>query len=215
MDNSNSEKNKQIAKNTLLLYVRMLFMLAINLYTSRVILQTLGVEDFGIYNVVAGVITMLGFLTGSLGGASSRYITYDLGKGNMQIMKRTFGNILTIHFLLAGIIIIIGETVGLWFMLTQLQIPSEREIAAFWVYQFSVFSSVLAIVSIPYNASIIAHEKMSVFAYISIADAVLKLVIVYALLIIPYDKLIVYAILFFIIQLFDSNHSIFRLDISC
>lgn len=203
MDNSNSEKNKQIAKNTLLLYVRMLFMLAINLYTSRVILQTLGVEDFGIYNVVAGVITMLGFLTGSLGGASSRYITYDLGKGNMQIMKRTFGNILTIHFLLAGIIIIIGETVGLWFMLTQLQIPSEREIAAFWVYQFSVFSSVLAIVSIPYNASIIAHEKMSVFAYISIADAVLKLVIVYALLIIPYDKLIVYAILFFIIQLFD------------
>lgn len=203
MSTNTTENNKRIAKNTLLLYVRMLFMIVINLYTSRVILQTLGVEDFGIYNVVAGVITMLGFLTSSLGGASSRYITYDLGKGDMEVMKRTFGNILTIHFLLAGIIVVIGETLGLWFMSTQLQIPAEREIAAFWVYQFSILSSVLAVVSVPYNASIIAHEKMSAFAYITIADAVLKLAIVYALLIIPYDKLIVYAALFFCIQLFD------------
>ena len=198
-----AENNKRIAKNTLLLYFRMLLMIVINLYTSRVILQVLGVEDFGINNVVGGVITMLGFLTGSLAGASSRYITYDLGKGDMEVMKKTFGNILSIHLLLAAIIIIIGETIGLWFMTTQLQIPDSRETAAFWVYQFSIVSFVLSVISVPYNASIIAHEKMSAFAYICIADAILKLVIVYLLLVIPYEKLIVYAALFCCIQIFD------------
>ena len=198
-----SANNKRIAKNTLLLYIRMLFMLVISLYTSRVILNTLGVVDYGINNVVGGVITMLGFLTGSLGAASSRYITYDLGKGDIAVMKKTFGNILTIHFILAAIILVISETLGLWFMSTQLQIPSERETAAMWVYQFSIFSSVLTVISVPYNATIIAHEKMSAFAYISIADAVLKLLIVYLLVVIPYDKLIIYAILFFCIQVFD------------
>lgn len=198
-----SQNNKRIAKNTLLLYVRMLFMLVINLYTSRVILNTLGVVDYGINNVVGGVIAMLGFLTISLGAASSRYITYDLGKGDMAVMKKTFGNILTIHFILAAIVLVIGETLGLWFMSTQLQIPLERETAAMWVYQFSIFSSVLAVISVPYNATIIAYEKMSAFAYISIIDAILKLLIVYLLVIIPYDKLIVYAMLFFCIQVFD------------
>lgn len=198
-----SANNKRIAKNTLLLYFRMLLMIVINLYTSRVILQVLGVEDFGINNVVGGVISMLGFLTGSLAAASSRYITYDLGKGDMAVMKKTFGNILSIHLLLSLIIIIIGETIGLWFMTTQLQIPDSRETAAFWVYQFSIVSFVLSVISVPYNASIIAHEKMSAFAYISIADAVLKLLIVYLLLVIPYDKLIVYAALFCCIQIFD------------
>lgn len=198
-----STNNKRIAKNTLLLYFRMLFMMVVSLYTSRVILNTLGVVDYGINNVVGGVIAMLGFLTGSLGAASSRYITYDLGKGDMAVMKRTFGNILSIHFILAGIVLVVGETLGLWFMSTQLQIPSERMTAAMWVYQFSIFSSILAVISVPYNATIIAHEKMSAFAYISIVDAVLKLLIVYLLLVIPYDKLIVYAILFFCIQTFD------------
>lgn len=199
----NSENNKRIAKNTLLLYVRMLFMLGISLYTSRVILNTLGVVDYGINNVVGGVIAMLGFLTGSMGAASSRYITYDLGRGDMALMKKTFGNILSIHFLLAAIILVVGETVGLWFMSTQLQIPAERTTAAMWVYQFSIFSSMLSIISVPYNATIIAHEKMSAFAYISIVDAVLKLLIVYLLVVIPYDKLIIYAILYFCIQSFD------------
>ena len=198
-----SDNNKRIAKNTLLLYVRMLFMMAVGLYTSRVILRTLGVIDFGINNVVGGVVMMLNFLNGSLSAASSRYITYDLGKGDMTVMKNTFGNILSIHFILAGIVFIIGETVGLWFMTTQLQIPEGRETAAFWVYQFSILTSIMTIISVPYNATIIAHEKMSAFAYISIADAVLKLLIVYLLVIIPYDKLIVYAFLFFCIQLFD------------
>ena len=197
------ENNKRIARNTMLLYVRMLFMLAINLYTSRVILNVLGVVDYGIYNVVGGVIAMLGFLTGSLSAASSRYITYDLGKDDISIMKKTFGNIMTIHFILAAIVLVIGETLGLWFMANQLQIPLDRENAALWVYQFSIFSSIMAVVSVPFNAIIIAHEKMSAFAYISIADAVLKLLIVYLLVVISYDKLIIYAILYFCIQTFD------------
>ncbi len=198
-----SDNTKRIAKNTLLLYVRMLFTMAVSLFTSRVILNTLGVEDYGINNVVGGVISMLGFLTGSLGAASSRYITYDLGKGDMDIMKKTFGNILSIHYILAAIILILGETVGLWFMNTQLQIPIGRETAAFWVYQFSVLSSIMAVISVPYNATIIAHEKMEAFAYISIVDAILKLTIVYVLVIIPYDKLILYSFLYFCIQVFD------------
>lgn len=198
-----SQNNKRIAKNTLLLYIRMLFMLVISLYTSRVVLNTLGIVDYGINNVVGGVIAMLGFIASSLGAASSRYITYDLGRGDMTVMKKTFGNILSIHFILAAIILVFGETFGLWFMSTQLQIPPERETAAMWVYQFSIFSSILAIISVPYNATIIAHEKMSAFAYISIVDAVLKLLIVYLLVVIPYDKLIIYAILFFCIQTFD------------
>ena len=176
---STSENNKRIAKNTLFLYVRMLLIMAVTFYTSRVILQVLGVEDFGIYNVVGGVIAMLGFLTSSLGAASSRYITYDLGKGDMMVIKKTFGNILSIHFLLAVVVFLIGETIGLWFVSTQLQIPAERATAAMWVYQFSIFSSMLAIISVPYNATIIAHEKMSAFAFISIVDATLKLFIVY------------------------------------
>lgn len=200
-----SESNKRIAKNTLLLYLRMVFMTLINLYTSRVVLNTLGVEDFGINNVVGGVIAMLGFLTSSLGGTSSRYITFNLGKGNMELMKKTFGNILSIHLILSGIIILIGETIGLWFMTTQLQIPAEREIAAFWVYQFSILTSVIAIISVPYNATIIAHEKMSAFAYISIIDAILKLISVFFLVYIPYDKLILYAAFMCVIQILNRT----------
>ena len=195
--------SRRIAKNTLLLYVRMLFTMAIGLYTSRVVLNTLGVTDYGIYNVVGGVISLLGFITSSMAGASSRYITYDLGKGDMAVMKRTFGNIISIHFVLAGVVFLVGETLGLWFVLNKLQIPSERMTAAFWVYQFSVFSAILGVVSVPYNAAIIAHERMKAFAYIGIVDALLKLLIVYLLLVVPYDKLIVYAMLLFCVQVFD------------
>lgn len=198
-----SHDNKLIAKNTLLLYARMLFLMIISLYTSRVVLNTLGVEDYGINNVVSGFIGMLGFLSGSLGAASSRFITYDLGIGDMSVMKKTFGNIVTIHLLLAVIIVILGETIGLWFVLNKLQIPENRLTAALWVYQFSIFSFILSIISVPYNATIIAHERMKAFAYITIVDAVLKLLIVYMLVIIPYDKLIIYAILFCCIQVFD------------
>lgn len=198
-----SENSKRIAKNTLLLYARMLLLMLINLYTSRVILNVLGVEDYGIYNVVGGIVVMFSFLSGSLSTASSRFITYDLGIGNISIMKKTFGNIVAIHLLLAIIVFILGETVGLWFVMNKLQIPGNRMTAALWVYQFSIYSFVLNIISVPYNATIIAHERMKAFAYISIIDAVLKLLIVYLLVVIPFDKLIVYAILFFLIQLFD------------
>ena len=204
MTNKSSNNNKRIAKNTLLLYFRMLFMLFVSLYTSRVVLKTLGVIDYGIFNVVGGVIAMLGFLTGSLAGASSRFITFDLGQGDIDNMKRTFGNIKSIHYILAGVILFLGETVGLWFMTTKLQIPLERTTAAFWVYQFSVFSSIMAVISVPYNATIIAHEKMSAFAFITLADVILKLLIVYFLYVISYDKLIIYAFLIFCIQLFDQ-----------
>ena len=201
--NSDSANNKRIAKNTLLLYVRMLFTMAIGLYTGRVVLNALGVTDYGIYNVVGGVIAMLGFLTGSMSAASSRFITYDLGKGDMAVMKKTFGNILSIHFIIAGAILLFGETIGLWFVLNKLQIPADRMTAALWVYQFSVFTSILSVISVPYNAAIIAHERMKAFAYIGIIDAVLKLLIAYVLLVVPFDKLKVYALLFFCIQLFD------------
>lgn len=192
--------NKRIAKNTLLLYVRMLLMVTIGLYTSRVVLHTLGVQDFGINNVVGGIVAMLGFLQASLSAASSRYITFDLGKGNMQIMKRTFGNINTIHIIFAAIIFILGETVGLWFVMEKLVIPHNRMTAALWVYQFSILTSMVSVISVPYNATIIAHEKMSAFAYISIYEAIAKLVVVFLLTIIPFDKLILYAMFLFFIQ---------------
>ena len=196
-------KNRRIAKNTLLLYVRMLFTMAISLYTSRVVLHVLGVTDYGVYNVVGGVITLLGFLTNSMSGASSRYITFSLGKGDMREMRRTFGNILSIHFLLAGVVLLLGETVGLWFVLEKLRIPADRMDAALWVYHLSVLTAMLGVVSVPYNAAIIAHERMGAFAYIGIVDALLKLVIVYLLWVMPYDKLVVYALLLFGVQVFD------------
>lgn len=199
----NSDRSKRIAKNTLMLYFRMILMMLIGLYTSRVVLQTLGVVDYGINNVVGGVITMLSFLTGALGGATSRYITYGLGKGDLAQLKQTFGNILTIHYALAVIVLILGETIGLWFLNTVLQIPPDRANAAFWVYQFSILSSMMAVVSVPYNAAVIAHEKMSAFAYMSLLDGILKLVIVFLLVTVPFDKLIVYSFLFFIVQCVD------------
>lgn len=178
----------------------MLFLVLISLYTSRIVLQTLGVEDFGINNVVGGVISFLGFLTGSLAGASSRFITFALGKGDMDNLKRIFGNIVSIHVLFALIVLILGETIGLWFVTTQLNIPEGRETAAFWVYQFSIFTAMGSFISMPYNAAIIAHERMSAFAYLTIGDAVLKLAAVLLLMIFPYDKLILYALFILCIQ---------------
>jgi O-antigen/teichoic acid export membrane protein len=198
-----TQNNKRIAKNTIALYLRTLLTLVIGLYTSRVVLNTLGVTDYGIYNVVGGVITMLNFLTSAMGAASSRFITYDLGKGDKAVMKRTFGNIKTIHLLLAIIILVFGESIGLWFVMNKMQIPAERMNAALWVYQISIFTSMLSVISVPYNAAIIAHEHMKAFAYIGVVDALLKLGIVYLLYMIPFDKLIIYAILFFCVLAID------------
>lgn len=199
----NTSDNKRIAKNSILLYIRMFIMVIISLYTSRIVLSTLGVEDFGINNVVGGVITFLGFLTGSLSGASARFITFALGKGDYRELKNTFNNIVLIHALFSVVILIIGETIGLWFVTTQLNIPEGREHAAMWVYQLSIISSIGSLVSSPYNAAIIAHEKMSAFAYLTLGDAILKLLAVFLLVYTPFDKLIFYAVYICLIQMFD------------
>ena len=197
---SNSENNKRIAKNTLMLYIRMLFTMGVSLFTSRVILQALGVEDYGVYSVVGGIITMFSFINGGMVSATQRYLTFEIGKGNLLQLKKVFSTSLQIHALIALIVVILGETVGLWFLYEKMVIPADRMTAAFWVYQCSIVASVVSIMSVPYNADIIAHEKMSAFAYISILDVVLKLAIVYILYISRWDKLITYAVLILSIQ---------------
>lgn len=196
-----SANNKRIAKNTLMLYIRMLFTMGVSLFTSRVILQTLGVEDYGVYSVVGGIITMFSFINGGMVSATQRFLTFEIGKGNLPQLKKVFSTSLQIHALIALVIVLLGETIGLWFLYEKLVIPEERMTAAFWVYQCSIVACVVNIMSVPYNADIIAHEKMSAFAYISILEVILKLAIVYALYITPWDKLISYAILILSVQL--------------
>lgn len=173
----------------------MLFMMAVSLYTSRVILHTLGVEDFGIYNVVGGVVSMFSVISGSLSSAISRFITYELGKGDKDKLIRIFSSSVTIQIGLGLIILILAELVGVWFLNEKMNIPDGRMYAANWVFQLSILTFVINLVSVPYNAAIIAHEKMSAFAYISILEVVAKLAIVYLLIISPIDKLIFYAVL--------------------
>lgn len=195
-----TEKKQRIVQNTLMLYIRMLLIMSVTLYTSRIILNTLGVEDYGIYNVVSGVIVMIGFLYSSLGGAGARFIAFTLGKEDWGELKQIFATILCIHFILAAVVVLIGETIGLWFVLHKLVIPEERLNAALWVYHCSIVTTVISIISVPYNSLIIAHERMTAFAYISIIEVILKLVIVLLLFYIPYDKLIVYSILYLVVQ---------------
>lgn len=196
-----TSSNKRIAKNTLILYLRMIFILCVGLYTSRIVLNTLGVEDYGIYNVVGGFVAFFSFLNGAMATATQRFITFELARGNIGRQITTFSTAAIIHFAIAIIIVIAAETIGLWFVYHKLVIPEERFSAAIWVYQFSILTMFVSIVSIPYNAAIIAHEKMSAFAYISIFDTVLKLAIVLLLTIVSFDKLIFYAALLFGISL--------------
>ncbi len=193
--------SRRIAKNTLLLYVRMLFTMAIGLYTSRVVLNTLGVTDYGIYNVVGGVVSLFTFLSGSMGTASQRYITFALGYGDKSYLEKVFSISLFIHLLLSLFIVALAETVGLWLLNNYMQIPENRVDAAFWVYQFSIMTCVVSLLSVPYNSAIVAHERMQAFAYISILEVVLKLAIVYVLLVSSIDKLKLYALLMFTVQL--------------
>ena len=190
-----SANNKRIAKNTLLLYFRMLFMMTVSLYTSRVVLNALGVEDFGIYNVVGGVVAMFSMLSGSLSAAITRFITYELGTGNRENLKKIFSSSVTIQIGLAVLIILLAEVVGVWFLNVKMNIPDTRMVAANWVFQFSILTFAINLISVPYNASIIAHERMSAFAYISILEAIGKLVIAFLIVISPMDKLVFYAIL--------------------
>ncbi len=190
-----SENTKRIAKNTLMLYGRMLFSMVVSLYTSRVVLNTLGIKDFGISNAVGGVIAMLGFLNDSMSGATARFLTYELGKDNLKKLKETFSTAVIIHIGIALVIFIFGETVGLWFLENKLVIPESRMTAARIVYQTTIIASMLSIMQTPYNATIIAHEKMDVYAYVGILNVFLRLLIVYLLVIGDFDKLILYSFL--------------------
>lgn len=195
--------NKTIAKNTLMLYMRAILMMGIGLYTSRIILKALGITDFGIYNAVGGIIAMFGFISSSLSNATSRFITIAIGRVDQSYTNRTYGNIKVMYYILCVVIVLFAETVGLWFLFNKMTIPADRMSVAFWVYQYSVLSSVVGFISVPYNSAIIAHERMSAFAYISLLDATLKLVICFLLQMSPYDKLIVYATLLFFVGVID------------
>ena len=197
-----SSANKRIAKNTLVLYVRMLFTMGISLFTSRVILQTLGVEDYGISSVVGGVISMFTFINAAMVSSTQRYLNFELVRDDANQLRSVFSTSLQIHALIALAIIVLSETVGLWFLNEKLVIPEARMTAAMWVYQCSILSCAVSIMSTPYNAVIVAHEKMSAFAYISILDVSLKLLVVYLLVVLPFDKLIILAILNLLVQLF-------------
>lgn len=190
-----SKNNKRIAKNTLMLYFRMIFTMLVSLYTSRVVLNVLGIEDFGIYNVVGGAVIMFGFLSGAMSSATQRFLTYDIGQKNHVQLRKTFNAAQIIHIGIAILIILLAETIGLWFVSNKLNLPGVRLEAALWVYHCSVLSFIVTVIQAPYSALIIAHEKMSVFAYLSIVEVLLKLLVVLLLMYISFDKLELYALL--------------------
>lgn len=194
--------NKRLAKNTFLLYFRMILMLCINLYTSRIVLETLGVEDFGIYNVVGGIVVIFSFVGDSMTASTRRFLSYEMGAGNKKRLQEVFITSIYIYLLIAFIIIILGESIGLWFVMEKMVIPSERMTAALWCYHLSIFTAVVNVLYYPYSSALIVHERMSSFAYIAILDAVLKLLLVYLLLIFEYDHLILYAILYALEKMF-------------
>lgn len=196
---SEISSKRQVAKNAIMLYIRMIFTMFVGLYSSRVVLQTLGVTDYGVYNVVAAVVPFFGFFSNSMAASTSRFLTLELGKGDKNRLKKTFSNALIIQLGVALSMILLAETVGLWFLFNMLKIPADRFNTAFWVYQISAFSVLFDCTQVPYNACIIAHEKMNVYAYVEILKTILKLLILYLLVIGNLDKLLLYAILSFLV----------------
>ncbi len=194
---SNTENNRRIARNTAMLYFRMFLTMGVSLYTSRIVLNTLGIEDFGIYNVVGGVVMMFSFLNASMSSATQRFLSFELGKNDFVQLKKVFSMSVNIHAIIAVAVLILAESIGLWFLNAKLVIPVERMEAANWVYQFSILSFMVTIMSVPYNATIIAYERMKIYAYVSIVEVVLKLIVVFALVWIGFDKLKMYSILIF------------------
>ena len=195
-----SDNNKRIAKNTLFLYLRMFLMMAISLFTSRVVLSTLGVSDYGIYNVVGGVVAMFGLLSGSITNSITRFLTFELGKNDSVQLQKVFSTSLNVMFVLSFVIVVIGEIVGIWFLNYKMNIPEGRMEAANWAFQCSLMTFVMNLISIPYNSTIVAHEKMSAFAYISIFEVIMKLLIVFSLYVSPFDKLKSYVVLLLILS---------------
>lgn len=208
----NTNNNKRIAKNTMFLYIRMMVVMAVSLYTSRVILNTLGATDFGIYNVVGGIVIIISFLNKSLGGSTSRFLTFALGEKDEEKQMNTFGAALNLHICVALLVLVVGETIGLWFFYEKMNIPEERMTAAFWVYQFSILTTMFTFTQVPYNASLIAHEKMSVYAYVGLYEAFSRLAIAFLISVSPIDKLIFYGLLLLIntvvVQIFYRSYVI-------
>ena len=191
----NNSNSQILAKNTLFLYIRMLLTMLVSLYTSRVILKYLGVEDYGIYNAVGGIVSMFGVISASLSTAISRSLTFELGKENSERLKKVFSISIIIQLCIIAVIVLLGETLGLWFLNNKMVIPADRLVAANWVFHFSLLTFAINLFSVPYNASLIAHEQMNIFAYIGILEVVLKLAIVYCLVISPIDRLVLYSLL--------------------
>lgn len=200
MSEVHAANNNRIAKNTLFLYGRMILIMAVSLYTSRVVLATLGTEDFGIYNVVGGFVVLFSFLNTAMVSSIQRFLNFEMGRGDKEETKRVFSMGVNCQMLIILSVLILGETVGLWFLNTYLNIPADRIVAANWIYQFSIITTCFNIFYAPYNAAIIAYEQMSVYAYVSILQALLKLGIVYLLVIGNFDKLILYGFLSFVIS---------------
>jgi len=198
---TSQENNKRIAKNTLFLYARMLVLMLISLFTSRVVLDSLGEANYGIYNVVGGIVVIFGFISGPLSGAISRFLTFELGTGNKERLSTIFSTSVNIQILMSIVVAIICEVIGVWFLNTQMNIPPDRYDAANFVLHCSIIAFVIGLISVPYNATIISHEKMNVFAYIGILEAVLKLAIAYLIYISTVDKLKLYAALIVLVAL--------------
>lgn len=193
-----SKNNKRIAKNTLMLYGRMLLMVLVSLYTSRVVLSMLGVKDFGIYSVVGGFVIMFSFLNNAMSAATQRFLSFELGHNDKAQAGRVFGMSLLVHFCISAFVFLLAETVGLWFLNTKLNIPGERMWAANWVYQFSVAATLVGIIRVPYNATIIAYERMSLFAYLGIGEALSKLTVAFLLVLSPFDRLVFFSSMIFV-----------------
>ncbi len=196
--------NKRIAKNAILLYIRMIFVIAISLYTSRVILAALGMDDYGIYNVVGGVVALFGFLNVAMSSTTQRFITFSLASRDGSEPRTVFSTCFITHFIIAFVVLVVAETIGLWFLNNKLVISADRLSTAFWVFQCSVVSTVVLIMRVPFNAEIIAHEKMSAFAYISILEVSLKLLIAFLISTSNFDRLLVYAALLLCSQMLIS-----------
>ena len=190
-----ASNKKLIAKNTSILSIQMVVSMVVGLYTGRIVLNTLGAVDYGVYCVVGGVITTLSFFSNALAASSSRFIVYDLGVGDMPALKNTVSNIMAVHLTLAVIVLLIAETIGIWFVKTQLVIPEERSIAAMWAYQFSVFSFIMSILSAPFNGILMAHERFTIYAAANVVNLILKLLVIFVIIYMPFDKLILYAFL--------------------
>lgn len=202
---NNQSNNKRLAMNTIMLYFRMILLMLIGLYTSRVILQVLGVHDYGINSVIAGFLSMFGIITSSMSGAISRFITVELGKGNMQRLKQVFSTSISVQLFMGLLIVVLIETFGIWFVSTKMVIPEGREVAAQWCLHCATITTFISLMNIPFNSAIVAHEKMSAFAYMTIVDAILKLAICYAIYVSPIDKLITYAILGVVVSIITTS----------